>query len=270
MNKIIFVSFDSEKQALAGARAITELWTVTMYAGAIITKDAHGNIIVHQSLVKRPTATLGGLLLDSLMGLLGPAAIALDKGSGALLGAAIDAAKAGITTEFLDKIDRDLARGKTGLIADVDEIFESPIDMRMEPLGGTVFRQTRTQLADAFFEKEIEAQRMELANLENEKVAKATAIEEHESAQQDAHLQAKIDATKRTIEEKQSRLAERIRSVWKEGEEKIGLLQSQMADADVYAKIHLDHRVEDIRFEYESRARKLSQALERLKATRAA
>ena len=270
MHKILFVSFKNEKQAYEGARALFELRTNVLYAGAIISQDPNGKIVVRESAIERPAATLGGLLMGSLVGLLGPAAVAIDSGSGALLGAAIDAAKAGITTEFLRTIQKELAAGKTGVIAEMDEEWESPIDIRMEPLGGTVFRQTKVQLEDAFFEREIEAHQAELAKLESEKEATAKVKEKRESAERDARLQAKIDATKRQIQEKENQLAERIKSVREEGDEKIALLKGQMTTANDEAKVQLDQRLKDIRAEYRLRAKKLRRALQQRKKGHAA
>jgi uncharacterized membrane protein len=270
MNKIVFVSFNNERQAKEGAQAMREVRTNVLKAGAIIALDPQGKIVVRQSIIERPAATLGGLLLDSLIGLLGPAAIAIDAGSGALLGAAIDAANAGTTTEFLQTIQKELAAGKTGIIAELDEEWESPIDLRMAPLGGIVFRQPVMQLEDAFFEKEIQARSVELARLEMEKMANAKAAEKRESAERDAQLQAKIDATKRKIEEQEKKLIARIQSVSREGQEKIAELHELMGTADAEANVELAHRVDDIRSEYELRTEKLNQALERCKTTHAA
>ena len=270
MEKIIFISFNNEKQAHEGVRALHELRTVTLYAGALIAKDPDGKIVIKSSLVKRPGATLGGLLMDSLMGLLGPAAIAIDTGSGALLGAAIDAAKRGITTAFVQAIENELASGKIGIIAEIDEEWVTPIDIRMEPLGATVFRQTRTQIEDAFFEKEIEAQRAELAILESEKAANAKIKAEQNAAERDAKLQTKIETTRRQIREKENQLAERVQSLREEGEERIALLQDQKITADEESKIQLDQRLKDIRAEYQLRAKKLHEALERSRRAPAA
>jgi len=270
MNKIIFVSFANEEQAYEGARALLEVHTNVLYAGAIIAQGPNGKIVVRQSVVDRPASTLGGLLMGNLVGLLGPVAVAIDSGSGALLGAAIDAARAGVTTEFLQTIQKELAAGKTGIIAEIDEEWESPIDIRMEPLGGTVFRQTKAQLEDAFFEKEIEAHQAELAKLQSEREASAKTQEKQESAERNARLQAKIDATRRQIQEKENQLAERIKSVREEGEEKIALFQGQMTTANDEAKVQLDQRLKDIRAEYRLRAKKLRRALERRRKAHAA
>lgn len=270
MNKVVFVSFKNETLAYQGAEALRDLRTITLYAGAVIAQDADGKIIVRQSVIERPSATLGGLLVGNLLGLLGPVAIAVNRGSGAFLGAAMNAAKAGITTEFVKTIQGELALGKTGLIAEIDEEWESPIDIRMEALGGTVFRQTRTQAEEAFFEKEIQTHQAELANLEGERVASAKIKEQQRSAERDAKLQAKIEATKRKIREKENQLSEWIKSVREEGEDKIAVLQGQMTTADEESKVQLDHQLRHIRAEYQLRAKKLSQALERCKKAHAA
>jgi uncharacterized membrane protein len=270
MNKIVFISFPNENMAYEGAEALRELRTNTLYAGAVIAQDPSGKIIVKKSDIERPAATLGGLLIGSLVGLLGPAAVAIDSGGGALLGAAIHAAKAGITTDFLETVQKELASGKTGIIADLDEEWETPIDIRMEPLGGTVFRQTRTQFEDAFVEKEIEAEQAELAHLEGEQVANANVQERQKAAETNARLQAKIEATKRKIQEKQNQLVERIKSVRREGEQKVALLKGQMIDANDEAKVRIAERVEDIRAEYQFRGEQLSEALERRKKAHAA
>lgn len=270
MEKLIFISFHNEKQANEGIQALRELHTVTLYAGALIAKDPNGKIVIKQSVVKRRAATLSGLLMDSLMGLFGPAAIAIDTGSGALIGAAIDAAKRGITMEFVQAIENELASGKIGIIAEIDEEWVTPIDIRMEPLGATVFRQTRTQVEDAFFEKEIEAQRAELAILESEKAAKAKTNEEQKAAETDARLQAKIEATRHKIQEKENQLAEQIQCVRQEGEERIALLQDEKITADEESKVQLDQRLKDIRAEYQLRAKKLREALERSRKAPAA
>lgn len=273
MEKVIFVSFETECQADEAARALRELHAlhgITLYAGAVIARDPEGKIVVRRPVVEHPNATLGGLLIHSLLGLFGPAAVAVDTSSGAFLGAAIDAVKAGITMQFVQTIQNELASGKTGVIAELDEEWEDPLDTRIEALGGTVFRQTRVQLEDAFFEKEIEAQQAELLTLERERLANAEAKEKQKFAKRNAKLQAKIDATTREIQEKENQLNERIRSVRDEGEEKIAFVHWQMTTAYDEAKDELDRRLKSIRAEYQLRAEKLSQALQRCKRTHAA
>jgi uncharacterized membrane protein len=273
MNKILFVSFKKQNQAGDAEWVLRDLHAtraITLYADAIIAKDPSGRIVVQHSDVDHPFSTLGGPLLMNLLSLLGPAAVAVDSGSGVLIGAAINAAMAGITTDFIQVVENELASGKTALIAEIDEEWENPLDVRMEALGGTVFRQTRVQLEDALFERDIEAQEAELANLEKEQEAGATAEEKRSSAERNARLQAKIDAMSRKMEKKRNELAERIQSVTDEAEGKMSLIQGQMTTADDTAKSELDRRLKDIQADYQSRTKKLSETLARVKKAHAA
>ena len=44
-----------------------------------------------------------------------------------------------------------LLPGKTAVITEVDEDWQSPIDNRMEALGGHVFRRNRIEIEDAYY-----------------------------------------------------------------------------------------------------------------------
>jgi hypothetical protein len=136
-------------------------------------------------------------------------------------------------------------------------------------LGELFLHRSLTQVEDAFYEKDIEAQEAELANLEAERVAELKAEEAKKSAERNAKLQAKIDAANRKLQEKQDQLAAQIQSVKEEGEEKLALLKGQMTTANDEAKAQLEKRVAQIRADYRARAERLSQALERRKAAHA-
>jgi uncharacterized membrane protein len=58
-------------------------------------------------------------------------------GSGTLIGAAFDLARAGIAGDFLEEVSEYLLPGKAAVITELDEEWQAPIDTRMETLGGT-------------------------------------------------------------------------------------------------------------------------------------
>src|SRR5437762_3140409 len=75
--------------------------------------------------------------------------------------------------------------GTTAVIAELDEEWQAPIDTRMEALGGHVFRGNRIAVEDAYYERQIAADREELAALEAE-LKKV-------SAERKARLEARIE-----------------------------------------------------------------------------
>jgi hypothetical protein len=168
----------------------------------------------------------------------------------------------------VEQVGEHLVPGRSALVAEIDEDWVTPLDHRMEAVGGTVFRRTKTQIEDAHFEREIEAQQAELASLEAERLAQLEGGREMELAEHKARLQEKIDAVQRRVKERQDALAARIRSVKEEGDEKIAALQAQAAEADQASKARIEKRMAEVRSAYRHRAVSLSDALERRKAAR--
>lgn len=274
MNKVIFTGFNDEKKAYEGAEVLRDLHkegSITVYADAVVTKDPTGKVAVRQPAVAGPIGTVAGLLTGGLVGLVGgPAGVAVGGVTGGTLGAGFDLAQWGTGQDFVDLVGERLSPGKSAVVADIDETWEIPLDTRMEPLGAIVMRYTKSQVEDALAEKDIEAQQAELANLEAEKIATMKTEQTKKSAERTAKLQEKIDAAKRKLQEKQDQLAARIKSVKKEGDDKVAMLQGQMTTANDEAKAQLQKRVADVRADYDARQKKLSDALAKRKAAQAA
>ncbi len=270
MNRVIFVGFNDEKQAYEGDRALRDMHrdgSITLYADAVIAKKPNGEVVVRERAGEGPVGTAGGLLTGSLIGLLGgPLGVAVGATAGTAIGAAADLTRAGIGSDFLEDVGEHLLPGKAAVIAEIDEQWQLPLDTRMESLGGTLLRRTRTQIEDAYFEREIEAQQKELASLQAEKEAELKAEQTKKSAERNAKIQAKIDEAKHKVQDKQNEVAARIRSLQEEGEEKVAALQAQMTTANAETKADLDRRLAEVRADYRERTKMLSEALERRKA----
>jgi uncharacterized membrane protein len=262
MNKVAVIVFNDEGQAYKGSRAIRDLHregTITLYADAVITKDASGRVSLKRAPDADPIGTLSGLLLGSMVGLLGgPVGLAVGVGTGTLIGAAFDLTQAGIGNDFINDVSEFLLPGTSAVITEVDEEWETPLDTRMEVLGGQIFRRNRIQVEDAYFEKEIAAYQAELESLEAE-WKKA-------SAERKARLEARVQETRRKLEAKHSELRTRIEAVKREGEAKIESLQQQLATARGEQQERLKKRLEKVRAEYQERTAKLNEAWELTKS----
>jgi uncharacterized membrane protein len=116
-----------------------------------------------------PAAAFLGLLTGSLVGLLGGLlGVAVGAGAGTVIGAAFTARRAGFDAAFFDLVANHLTPGKAAVVAELEEEAETPLDIRMEALGATVFRRTRSVIEDVFDEKETAAYQAEIAVLEDE------------------------------------------------------------------------------------------------------
>jgi uncharacterized membrane protein len=274
MNRVIFVGFDTEQKAYEGDRALHDMHrdgTLTLYNDAVVVKESGGKVALRRAPEAEPVGTLGGMLTGGLIGLIGgPVGAAVGLGTGTLIGAAFDLTKEGVDQDFVEDVGARLEPGKAAVIAEIDEQWQVPLDTRMEALGGKLVRRTQTQIEDAYLEREIETAQKELAVLESETMAEVKGSETEKARKRAEKLQAKIDAARRKVLEKEEELARKRQSVKDEGDRKIAVLEAQKATATVESKAALDRRLADLRADYDRRAQRLQEALDRRRAAHAA
>jgi uncharacterized membrane protein len=261
MNKMIVTVFNDEGSAYQGAKALTELHaegSLTLYATAVIAKDAQGMVNVKQAADQGPLGTALGFTTGSLVGLLGgPIGLAVGAATGALAGSLFDIAQIGISEDFLTEVSQNITPGKVAVVAEIDEEWVTPLDTRMEALGGLVFRRARGEFIDAQIERELAAADAEIATLEaeyNQAVGEAKA-----------KLQAKLDAARKRRQARRAMVKERIEAIQREGEAKIKSLQEQAAQATGKMKAKLEKRIAEERADQEARNAKLRQAWQLVK-----
>jgi uncharacterized membrane protein len=256
MNKVTVVVFDEEKKAYEGSRAIREMHqegSLTLYADVVMVKDSGGKVTVKQAEDPGPLGTLSGFTFGSLAGLLGgPIGMAIGAGTGIMVGAAWDLTRAEIGNDFITEVSEFLVPGKAAVVCEMDEEWQTPLDSRMEALGGQVFRRNSIQVEDAYFEKEIAAYEAELDALDAE-LSRA-------SKERRARIEARIQATRTKLEARKQELKARIEAVKREGDAKAESLRKQIALASEERKEALRKRHDHVRAEYLERTAKLQQA----------
>ena len=261
-DKMIVVIFDNEKKAYEGAKALKDLHaegSITLYANAVITKDANGKMIVKQTADQGPLGTGVGLITGSLIGLLGgPVGVALGAGAGTFGGMLYDFARVGVGEDFIDEVAQNLQPGKVAVGAEVWEEWVMPVDTRMEAAGGAVFRRERGEVLDSQIERDAAALKAEVADL---KAEHARAHREAKAKLQ-AKIQAKISAANAKLQATQERAKAAAEATKQEMDAKIKSLEEQVAKAQGAAKAQLEARIAEVQSEYKRRANKLHQAWE--------
>jgi uncharacterized membrane protein len=261
MNKMIVTIFENEKNAYEGVKALKELHgegSLTLHAAAVIAKDAKGEVTFKQADDQGPSGTIFGLAAGSLIGLLaGPAGAAVGATAGAVTGSLVDLATLGVGEDFIAEVSQNLKSGKVAVVADVDEEWVTPLDTRMEALGGGVFRRARGEFIDTKIEQEIAADRAEFAELKAEYKQAAGEAK--------AKLKAKIDAAEKKLEAHRVVFTEKINAIARDGEARIQALQKQAAQTKHEMKAKLDKRIAHERTVHTVRVEKLQQAWKLIK-----
>ena len=163
--------------------------------------------------------------------------------AGALAGSIGDLHVAGVSAEFLDQVTAALAPGKCAVLADISEEWVTPIDTRMEPLGGTVFRTPRKSFEDEQRAKEVAVLRAEIDELKAEHA--------RSRADRKAKIQALIDKLAAKLQGKFDEAKLRSDQIRSEAEAKIKALQKKAEHAQAEMKATLEARIAQIRKDYE-------------------
>jgi uncharacterized membrane protein len=255
---MLVVVFDEEGKAYEGSRALADLHkegNVSVYAAAVVSRGVDGKVSVKDDADEGPIGTALGMMTGALLGVLaGPEGVILGAAAGGMMGSVGDLINLGVGVDFLDEVSSKLEPGKTAVVAEVSESWVTPVDTRMEALGGTVFRRYRADVEDEQIERDIEATKAEWEDLESE----------YREANQEtkARLQAKMDSTKAKLSAAGDRAKAKIEDVKKEGQAKMDAVEKQMGDANEETRAQLGKRAADLKSSYETRTNKLSQAWE--------
>ncbi len=157
MDRMLVVVFDNETKAYEGKRALLQLdseGSISLYAYAVLAKHADGTASIKQGDDVGPIGTLLGASFGALIGLLGgPVGLALGATAGALTGGAIDVSKSFVAEDFVEDVNKTLTPNKVAVVAELEEDWTTPVDTRMEAIGGTVFRRAVSDVKHTIHEE---------------------------------------------------------------------------------------------------------------------
>jgi uncharacterized membrane protein len=256
MNKMLVAVFDSEPAAFEGLNALKDLHRngdITLYSSAVIARDKAGKLSVKQAADPGPVGTAVGLLTGSLIGLVGgPVGMAVGASVGGLSGLLFDLDDSGVDATFLDDVSKTLTAGKTALVAEVDESWTTPVDVRLREHGGTVSRRFRAEVVEDQLVRESAAFEANLKTLDDEL--------KQASAENRAAIQKEIDQTKKQLKATKDQAKARLDQAKAQMEARIKALQAQSKGASERAKARIDKRIADARADFDVRSKKLNQA----------
>lgn len=256
MNKLLIAVFDNEAAANTGHQALHKLHAqgeITVYATAVIAKDANGQVSLKQSMDAGPIGTGMGLAVGSLIGLLGgPMGLAVGAMTGTVVGAMRDLWVAGVGLDFIEEAQTLLLPGKVALLAEMEEEWVIPVDTALEAAGGRLLRRSRTEVSEAHFDHDIAAFQSEIEELELEASNAGGAAKEK--------LHSKIASAKGRLNAAVQRGQHRVDALKQEADAKVQALKVQMENATGDMKMRVEDRVKHVKGAYHTRGAKLSQA----------
>jgi uncharacterized membrane protein len=197
MDRMLVVVFDTEPKAYEGKKALHQLedeGSIVVYAYAVVGRNADGTTTVKQSDDPGPLGTLVGTTVGALIGLLGgPIGAAIGATAGLAVGGTVDINDARIGEDFIDDVKQQLQRNKFAVVAEIQEDWTTPVDTRMEAIGGKVFRRALSEVEHTVNEEDVTAMKADLAQMKAEH-AKAHADRKAKLLEKINQLDSKIQA----------------------------------------------------------------------------
>jgi len=152
---------------------------------------------------------------------------------------------ANVDEEFLTEVSTALTPGKWAVIAEVDEDWVTPVDTRMEALGGVVHRTLKSTFEhDQWSQAEADA-RTELDQLKAEEV--------DADADRKAKLQAQIARLSKRLDAQRDRAKARSRQAEEEFQARVTALDKRIDKERGDRKAALQARLAKLRSDYQSR-----------------
>jgi uncharacterized membrane protein len=231
MDRMLVVVFDTEAKAYEGKKALMQLdaeGSITVYAYTVLAKRADGRGILKQEDDLGPIGTVLGLTFGSLIGLLGgPTGVVLGAYAGTLAGGAVDLNKSFVDNDFVEDVNKALGPNKFALVAEIEENWTTPVDTRMEAIGGTVFRRAVSEVKHTIHEENVNAMKADLAQMKAEQA--------QARADQKTKLQEKINRLDSKIQAQLQKNKERREAAEREAKAKVQVLEAKAVAAQAKA-----------------------------------
>jgi len=231
MDRMLVVVFDTEKKAYEGQKALLQLdgeGSIVVYAYAVVAKDADGTSTVRQSDDPGPLGSLVGTSLGSLIGILGgPVGLAVGASVGLVAGSTVDLSNARVGGDFVDDVSKQLLPSRFAVVAEIQEDWTTPVDTRMEAIGGIVFRRALSDVKDTVDDEDTAAMRADIAQMKAE----------HAQARADrkAKLQEKINQLDSRIQARLEKAKEQRQAAEQRAKAKVEILKTKAAALKVKA-----------------------------------
>ncbi len=247
MEKMIVVVFNNQPKALEGSQILRDLnqdGDISVYDAQMVTRDPSGVVRKIDSVDMQGFPMIaGGTTVGALIGLLGgPVGALVGASVGALIGSISDVEETGLTSEFVGDVTNALTPGKVAIIADIDEEWVTPLDTRMDQIGGVVLRRTRTVVKTTQDDRDAAAHRAEMEQLKLERA--------QSRSDRLAKIDAKIDNLRVKLENAIERKRVKMQLRQSQRDAKIEVLQSRADQAKGETRRRQDDRIAALRRDY--------------------
>jgi hypothetical protein len=133
----------------------------------------------------------------------------------------VDLNNARVGEDFIDDVRQELQPNRFALVAEIQEDWATPVDSRMEAIGGKVYRRALSEVKQTLHDENVAAMKADLAQMKAEQ-AKA-------QADRRAKLQEKINQLDSKIQAQLEKAKEQRQAAERQAQAKIEILKAKAA-----------------------------------------
>jgi hypothetical protein len=145
--------------------------------------------------------------------------VAIGAASGLGAGLATDLHNARISSDFVADVSKTLQPNRVAVVAEVEEDWITPVDTRMEALGGTVLRRSLSDVEHTVNDEDVAAMKADIAQMKAE----------HAQARADrkARIQEKIDQLNTKLQAHLQKVKEQRIAAERDAQMKVDILKAK-------------------------------------------
>ena len=253
MDKLVAIVFPEQSAAREGVRVLYALdreGSIEVCTLRLIRKNEDGTVAQERidDDFPPPSRTVTGLALGTVIGVLGgPLGLTAGVVAGSLIGLAADLYEVEVDIDFLSDVSAALRPGGYAVLAEIEEEKVTPVDVRMERLGGVVFRTVRSATVHENQIRGLERLRAQIDQL----------VAEHADARAERRkkLQHAIDGLRARLQLRLTHSQVRARQASDEAQARVQALKNRAQREQGDAKAALEARIARLRHNFRQQHR---------------
>lgn len=261
MDKMVAIIFDSEKDVKAGDKILNKLAGEGQIAifGEAVLEHSSDAINILKSTENGPISTVFGNLVSCIVNVVGwDKSVKTPPNSETTWGLVNDVNRTLVDVEYLNEIKQMLTPGKYAIIAEINEQWVAPLNSALKPLNPIILREYRKDILDNRLQDDLFSIKKEYQEL----------VSELKNASSDARceIEHRMNVLKDRMQQKIELTKKRIDDIQKESTYRIDTLHNQLEKATLTAKNNIEHHINEVVEDYQSRSKKLKKAWEMTKS----
>ncbi|SDG18953.1 MULTISPECIES: hypothetical protein [Bacteroidota] len=144
MEKLITIIFEAEEHAIEASKAMEQLAEnkdIAVEELYILYRNEQGNIIIRDAQNQEIPQSVINTFVGGIIGILGgPLNVLWGLTNGAVAKRISNLLRYSKTSKMLERASKTITNGKTAIVAHIDEYWEIPLNMAMEPFNVAIKR----------------------------------------------------------------------------------------------------------------------------------